>query len=255
MTAGIKSGLALVVFALINGCADGANGDKNVVRFSQIVNFVETDDFSRPLVLERTVMIRLEHASALGAEARSFPELTLEVTGGTSQVLPLGFAQYAVRLDEAKDYRFRAKEAGREIDALTVRAQKAKAIRLHATAKVFTTSKTAQGVSCSSTTDVPVEGLTLAPNQEATVFVVPVDADGKPMLGMLNLTATTGGRTDVKLDTPLFLTGGAPNALVVRPTLTSPAAGNATVHVVEPSVEAINPVIAFTEKEATASCK
>lgn len=254
MNACIKTGLALVVFTLINGCADGANGDKGVVRFSQIVNFVETHDFKPPLVVNRTVMIRLEHANAVGTDGRGFPELSLEVTGGTSQVLPLGFAQYAVRLDEEKDYRFRAKEGAREVDVLTVKAKKGASMRLHANASVVTIAKSG-GKTCVKATEVPVAGLTLAPNQEATLFVVPLDASGEPMLGMLQLSAKTGGRSDVQLDTPLFFTGSAPNALMVKPTLTSPIAGDSTLKIEEPAFTTVDQVIAFTEKEATATCQ
>lgn len=254
MNAGIKTALALAMFMLINGCADGANGDRGVVRFSQIVNFVETNDFTPPLVVNRTVMIRLEHANAAGTDGRGFPELSLEVTGGTSQVLPLGFAQYAVRLDEEKDYRFRAKEGAREVDVLTVKAKKGASMRLHETANVVTMTKSG-GKTCIKAAELPIAGLTLAPNQHATLFVVPVDASGAPMLGMLQLSAKTGGRSDVELDTPLFFTGGSPNALVVKPTLPSHVAGNATLKIEEPAFAAIEQVVAFAEKEATATCQ
>jgi hypothetical protein len=93
--------LAAFFSLVLVGCSDGGVGEKGVVRFSQVVNFVETDDFSPPLVTGRTVLIRLERADGRVVRERGFPELSLEVTGGAAQVLPLGFAQFAVRLDDA----------------------------------------------------------------------------------------------------------------------------------------------------------
>ncbi len=251
MTTSMKMLLSAVGLFVLVGCADGANGDKGKVRFSQMVNFVETDDFTPPLVVNRTVLIRLEHPGVV--EQSGFPELSLEVTGGTNQVLPLGFAQFAVRLDEEKDYRFRAKQGALELDALTVHSKKAVAMRLHGKATVVTTAK-ANGKTCVKAAQSELDAITLAPNQEATYFVVPVDGNDKAMLGMLQLTARTS-RPDVVLDTPIFLTGGAPNALTVKPTLTSAAAGEATVEIADPSLPTITQTVRFTSTEATASCQ
>ena len=52
-----KAALTLGTFLVLVGCADGANGDKGVVHFSQVVNFVETNDFTPPLVVGRTVLL------------------------------------------------------------------------------------------------------------------------------------------------------------------------------------------------------
>lgn len=252
MTTTMKGLLAGLLMSALVGCADGANGDKGKVRFSQVVNFVETSDFSPPLVLNRTVLIRLEHPGIV--EQNGFPELSLEVTGGASQVLPLGFGQFAVRLDDEKDYRFRAKQGGQELDALTVKARKGVGLRLHPKASVVTTAKV-NGKTCVKGDEVDLDAIVLAPNQEATFYVVPVDRDDKAMLGMLQLTAKTD-RTDVELDTPLFFTGGSPNALIVRPTLASAVAGGeATVVIAEPAFSSLTRTVRFTSTEATASCQ
>lgn len=245
-----KAALALGTFIAFVGCADGGNGDKGIVRYSQVVNFVETDDFTPPLVVGRTVLIRLEHAP-IGE--RGFPELGLEVTGGTAQVLPLGFAQFAVRLDEEKDYRFRAKEGTRELDAITVKAKKGAAIRFHAKANVVTLGRTGTK-SCAKGSTVDLAGLVLAPNQEAALFVVPVDGAGKPMLGMLQLTGKMN-RPDVQLDTPLFFEGGSANALMVKPTLASGPLGDAQLEVTEPGFASLTQTIRVVAQDAAITCE
>lgn len=249
MTTFAKAALTLGTCFVLVGCADGGTGDKGVVRFSQVVNFVETNDFSPPLVVARTVLIRLEHAP-LGE--RGYPELALEVTGGAAQVLPLGFAQYAVRLDEERDYRFRAKEGTKEVDALTVRARKGAAVRFHARASVVTTGRD-NGKTCATAREVDVAGLTLAPNQQAALTVVPVDGDGKAMLGMLQLTGKMS-RSDVKLDTPLFFEGGSANALIVKPTGVSGTLGEATLEVQEPAFATLTQPIRFVAQDAAVTC-
>jgi hypothetical protein len=248
----MKTGTMLIIAALaLEGCADGGTGDRGVVRFSQVVNFVETNDFSPPLVVGRTVLIRLEHAP-LGTQA--FPELNLEVTGGAAQVLPLGFAQFAVRLDDAAAYRFRAREGTKEVDAITVRAAKGATMRLHGRAQVITSGTDASGKRCSRGAAVDVGDLVLAPNQEAMVTVVPVDGSGEPMLGMLQLTAKAS-REDLELDTPFFFQGGSPNTLMIRPTLASAALGDATVEISEPAFPTLTQTIRVVSREASVSCE
>ncbi|MBL8921342.1 MAG: hypothetical protein JNJ54_20955 [Myxococcaceae bacterium] len=241
--------LALGTLTLLLGCADGANGDKGLVRFSQVVNFVETNDFTPPLVLGRTVLIKLEHAP-LGEQ--SFPELSLEVTGGAAQVLPLGFAQYAVRLDEEKAYRFRAKEGTRELDAISVVAKKGARLRLHAKAQVVTSGESG-GRRCVRAAAVNLADLTLAPNQEAAVTVVPVDDAGAPMLGMLQLTAKSS-RPDLELDTPFFFEGGSPNTLTLRPTVVTGRLGDVSVDIVDPAFATLTQTVRVTAETAAITC-
>lgn len=250
MTTWGKAALTLGTFLVLVGCADGANGDKGVVHFSQVVNFVETNDFTPPLVVGRTVLIRLEHAP-LGD--RSYPELNLEVTGGTSQVLPLGFAQYAVRLDEEKAYRFRAREGVKELDAITVTAKKGASLKLHSKAQVLTRGSS-NGKPCTRGSAVDLADLTLAPNQEAMVTVVPVDGSGKAMLGMLQLNAKAS-RPDLELDTPFFFEGGSPNTLIIRPTLLTGGLGDATLEITEPAFTTLTQTVRVQKDDATVSCQ
>ncbi|MCU0698577.1 MAG: hypothetical protein MUC96_18910 [Myxococcaceae bacterium] len=242
--------LAGVVGVSLQGCADGGTGDNGRVRFSQVVNFVETDDFSPPLVVGRTVLIRLEHAPLGG---QSFPELNLEVTGGAAQVLPLGFAQFAVRLDDAAAYRFRAREGTKEIDAITVTAARGASMRLHRQARLVTTGTDASGKRCARGSTVELTDLVLAPNQEAMVTVVPLDGSGAPMLGLLQLTAKAS-RDDVELDTPFFFQGGSPNTLVIRPTLASGPLGDASVEISEPAFAPLTQPIRVVSSEASVTC-
>jgi hypothetical protein len=242
--------LAVALGLTLVGCADGGTGDKGLVRFSQVVNFVETDDFRPPLVVGRTVLIRLERAP-LGSQG--FPELNLEVTGGAAQVLPLGFAQYAVRLDDAAAYRFRAREGTKEVDAITVTAAQGASMRLHGKAQVMTSGVDARGRRCAQGSTVDLADLSLAPNQEALVTVVPVDGAGAPMLGMLQLTAKAS-RADIELDMPFFFQGGSPNTLAIRPTLGSAALGDATVEISEPDFAPLTQTIRVVGRDAAVAC-
>jgi hypothetical protein len=243
--------LSLLVgaFMALLGCADGGNGDKGIVRFSQVVNFVETDDFGPPLVQGRTVLIKLEHAP-LGEQ--SYPELSLEVTGGAAQVLPLGFAQYAVRLDDEKTYRFRAKEGTRELDAISVSAKKGARLRLQGRAQVATSGESG-GRRCVRAASVDLADLTLAPNQEVALTVVPVDEAGRPMLGLLQLSAKSS-RPDLELDTPFFFEGGSPNTLLLRPTVATGRLGDVSVDIVDPAFATLTQTVRVTAQAAPVTC-
>jgi hypothetical protein len=238
------------------GCADGAVGENRAVRFSQVVNFVETDDFTAPLVVGRTVLIRLERTTpaTLGSgplpRGRAYAELELDVTGGAAQVLPLGFAQFAVRLDDAVDYRFVAKEGTRTVDGITVKARRGAALRLHGTARVTTTAPVPSG-GCSQASRVELADVVLAPNQTAEFTVVPLDAVGRPMLGMLQLTARAP-TSGVTFDSPLFIEGGTPNALTVQPTPFS--ADEATLELSDPAFPTLTVPLRLTTTAARLEC-
>lgn len=242
--------VAVAAAVLLVGCSDGGVGENKLVRFSQVVNFVETDDFTAPMAQGRSVLIRLERAQGQLLRERGYPELSLEVTGGTSQLLPLGFGQYAVRLDEERAYRFVAKDGDKAIDAITVNAKPASSIRVSAKARVLTSS-TVNGKSCVSAADVDAAEVTLAPNQEAAFFVVPLDASKNPMLGFLQLTAKTG-REDLELDTPIFFEGGSPNALMVKPK--NIATDKAELEIREATLGTITVPLKFSTTPATATC-
>jgi hypothetical protein len=139
------------------------------------------------------------------------------------------------------------------VDAITVKAKKGASIRFHAKANVTTLGRTGTK-SCAKGSMVDLADLVLAPNQEATLFVVPVDGAARPMLGMLQLTGKMS-RADVVLDTPLFFEGGSANALMVKPTLASGPLGDAQLEVTEPGFASLKQTIRVVAKDAAITCE
>lgn len=251
LTWAVLSGAVLSV----SGCrSDGGVGVNGAVRFSQVVNFAETDDFTPPLVVGRTVLIALQHPSTAGAfdGEHGFPELDLNVTGGDAKVLPLGFSQFAVELDEEKTYNLQATRDGTAIDSIPVVAQKGSALRLHE--KVAVTTALQDGTKrCATTEEKPVSGLTLARNQSVALTVVPIDGDGKPMLGMLHLTAKVTSGPAVALDTAYFTQFGSANALIVDGS-TLDANGSTNLEIHEPAFDTLSLALQVSKDDVTGSC-
>ena len=213
----IKPLFALLALAMASSaCSDGGMGANGLVRFSQIVDFKETDDFTAPFMVNKTMMIALQDPESdrpLTAET-TFPELDLTVDaqdlGNGGDTFPLGFAQYGVVLDGEGDYRLVANQDGEELDHIKVKAQKVKTMRL---SKEVTLS--AEGQDCSNLIDEQLDDLVLHQNQTLWVYVVPLNEDDEPMLGFLNLTAS--GPSHIELDAPLVGHGASANALSITP--------------------------------------
>jgi hypothetical protein len=212
---------SLVVFsALASGCnSDGQLGANGLVRFSQVVDFKETDDFTSPIAVDKTMMLALQHpddqdGDDLGLlDPDTYPELNLTVEPGTplasGETFPLGFAQYGVVLDGTADYRLQAKNGEDELDYLEVSAKPLTNIRL-ATEATLTTSTD----DCSSSDTVSPNNIVLHRNQTLTINVVPEDETGAAMLGLLHLSASS--QELLALDAPLAGQGASANALQIR---------------------------------------
>lgn len=205
--------------AALTGCnSDGQLGANGLVRFSQVVDFKETDDFTAPIAENKTVMVALQHPDNSDTEGLidpdTYPELNLTVEASnpltSGQTFPLGFAQYAVVLDGSGDFRLRANNGEDELDYLEVVAKPIEDIRLSAEAVV--TTKTDE---CSSSSTESLDDFVLHANQSLTVYVVPVDDAGAPMLGLLHLSAS--GEGALGLDAPLAGHGASANALQIYP--------------------------------------
>lgn len=223
--------LALV---LVAACSSGQLGSEGNVRFSQVVSFEETNDFGPPIVTGSGMLIQLEDPQAQPEIVN--PELTLVVTDANgsgpsshAEVIPLGFAQYAVTLTQSGDFTLVAEEGGQQVDFLGVSAESANGLRWHDQALVTATNESSSSSSstlCASTSNVSVSNLTLSPNTSITLFVIPEDSNGDALLGMLQLSATSTG--------PVTLAGGflgqglTPNSIVVSPqgSLGAPATVN-----------------------------
>jgi hypothetical protein len=209
--------LTLMVAVTGGACSDGGLGENGLVRFSQIVDFKETDDFSAPFMVNKTMLIALqdpESAQPLTPET-TFTELDLSIEadalGTSGQTFPLGIAQYAVILDGKGDYKLIANQDGEALDHMSVTAKDVKSMRL-STEVVITTD----GTDCMNTNfETSLDDVVLRNNQTLTVYVVPLDDDDKPMLGFLNLTAS--GSSNVDLHSPLAGPGMPANALLIEP--------------------------------------
>ena len=214
----MKSILLTLMVAVSGGaCSDGGLGENGLVRFSQIVDFKETDDFSAPFMVNKTMLIALqdpESAQPLTPET-TFTELDLTIEadalGTSGEAFPLGIAQYAVILDGAGDYKLIANQDGEALDHMSVTAKEVKSMRL-STEVIITTD----GTDClQSSTDTSLDDVVLHNNQTLSVYVVPLDDDDEPMLGFLNLTAS--GSSNVDLHSPLAGPGMPANALFIEP--------------------------------------
>tara|TARA_B100000683_G_scaffold132396_1_gene129288 strand:+ start:305 stop:1063 length:759 start_codon:yes stop_codon:yes gene_type:complete len=213
----IKPLFALLALAMAaSACSDGGMGANGLVRFSQIVDFKETDDFSAPFMVNKTMMIALQDPESdrpLTAET-TFPELDLTVDaqnlGNGGETFPLGFAQYGVVLDGEGDYRLVANQDGEELDHMKIKAENVKSMRLSADVVL-----SADGQDCSNLTEDKLDDLVLHKNQTLWVYVVPLNEDDEPMLGFLNLTAS--GPSHIELDAPLVGHGSSANALSITP--------------------------------------
>ncbi len=247
----LVGGLAL--FTLTGCFTDGGNGEKGVVRFSQMVNFLETRDFTSPLAVKRTVLVRLEHADTLVTSQlrqAGWPELTLEVqpvNGGSASVFPLGFAQFGVVPQDEGTFRLVARQDGKEVDSLKLTSAAMGSLRFGASAQV-----TSSNTSCSRSNSVAVHDLGLATDDRADLVVVPLDKSGRPMLGMLQLTARASS-TDVKLDTPMFIEGVVPNTLTVD--VAGGGASNVDVIVQEANGLSAKVTLPLTGSASTVGCR
>jgi len=221
--------LSLLFVCLTPACltSTGQNGVEGNVRFSQVQHFVETSDFSAPLVTDSGLLVQLEFPNANDEVIN--PDLTLLVTDGKgntasahADVLPLGFAQYAIALDAPGSYMLVADEDGQTLDTLPITVNGASGLRFHDTADVVVTD-TSGNTACGSGAQVSLGDLVLTNDASITFHVVPTDGNGNAMLGLLELTATTTG--PIELTGDYLGQGLAPNSFSVSPkgTLGAPA--------------------------------
>ncbi|MCB9664941.1 MAG: hypothetical protein H6732_12570 [Alphaproteobacteria bacterium] len=207
----------LVVFALALvatvGCrrSDGDLGDAGVVRFSQIVDYKETEDFGAPVAVDRALLVALQRPQSVwGNDEETRADLVLDVEGGKDvTIVALGFAQYAVTFARPGEYRLVAvdeRRGGRTVDRRTIVAEPLGGVRFHATADVFTDDEP-----CNDWREVPLDELKLYRNERAKVYAVPESRSGEPMLGLLDLVADPV--RGLEYDSPLIAHGQDVNVL------------------------------------------
>lgn len=206
--------VGILVVALTGcGASDGAVGAKSRVRFSHVFQFAETDGFDAAIAQGATTLIELQDATSGSQEPANAPQFTLVAKPigheGTATVLPLGFARSAVQLQGIGVWRLEALAQGRVVDELAVHVAPASRLRVGADATVET-----RGATCTKVTTERLEGVVLRPNQSVSLYVVPLDELGKPMTGLLPLSAEAS--PSVRLTTPPLLPVTQPNQLTVQ---------------------------------------
>lgn len=223
-----------VPFGLVMyGCgdSDGEAGTNGAVRFSQVLDYGETNDFSAPIAAGRPLFVALQHPKEGFVDDETYAELTLRVEAEDGSELdavwPFGFAQYGLRIEEPGRYWLLAQEDGRTVDALPVDVEAVDHITLSDRVQLKTT-KEDDMESCSRIEELDgLDGLTLHPNQRLEIFVVPRTPDDRAMLGLLALTART--ESVIQLDAPLFGQGRRANALSLSPQGSLPATVNLSI--------------------------
>ncbi len=189
--AGVAGAVALA------GCtSDGQVGENGIIRFSQVVHFADTEDFSAPLASGRTLLVALQEPQALGIDQKTKADFTLEVREDGDVVeaaWPLGFAQYAINLEDEGSYQLVGLQNGQPVDQLGFSVKDPARVRYSAHFTVLTRYEDPQepnkGCVRSAAFSEGLDGFLLHSNQVITVHVVPVDEDGAPLLGLLPLTA------------------------------------------------------------------
>jgi hypothetical protein len=246
--------LTLLAALSVGACSDGGLGENGLVRFSQIVDFKETDDFTAPFMANKTMLLALqdpESAQPLTPET-TFTELDLTIEadalGTSGQSFPLGIAQYAVVLDGEGDYKLIANQDGEALDHMNVTAKDVKSMRLSAEVLIST-----DGTDCMNTDfSTSLDDVVLHNNQTLTVYVVPLDDDDEPMLGFLHLTAS--GSSNVDLHSPLAGPGMPANALFIEPN--ESLSEEITIQIKELEEEfVLDFIITIDDSEADVTCE
>lgn len=209
---------ALVVFS---GCSsDGQLGENGIVRFSQVVHFADTEDFSARLAAKRTLLVALQKPKqALTPDEDTMADVTMEVRKDGNKVdaaWPLGFAQYAINLPDTGTYELVALKDGVAVDHVPLTVAEQKQIRFSAKHHIVTTFNDGQQ-SCArtETPETPLADVVLHPNQSLTVYVVPQDDKSAALLGLLPMTAIAPDAFTV--DSQLVGHGAMANSLTITP--------------------------------------
>lgn len=207
---------------LVSGCgliSDGGAGERGLVRFSLVLDYAASADFSSPIAVNRTVLVALQHPKEGLLDDETFTELTLRVEGPDGKevesVFPLGFAQYGVVLEEAGRHQLLAvAKSGEVVDSVQIRAEEIDEISVDETVRVTTTFDDGTD-HCTSLDEMSLDNVVLHRNQTVEMFLVPRSKTAEPLLGLLALTAE--GPQSVQLHSPLVGQGRTANALIVMP--------------------------------------
>jgi hypothetical protein len=182
----------LALAALAAACSDGAAGDKGLVRFSLVGDYVETDGFA-DVATNSTLRIVLQHPQQLDlpTDNATYTRLSLRAEGlagaPAPDVFPTGIAEFGVYFARAGRYRLVATDAGVDLDSITATVVDPDALTF---SEEVTVSTNLEG--CSRSDRLALAVAEVAPNQAAFLSVVP-RAKGRPLIGLPMLTADAVG--------------------------------------------------------------
>ncbi len=189
---------ALGVMLTVGACSSsGVNGDKGLVRFSFVGQSREAQD-NAPVATNTTLRVLLQHPQQLtGTDNNTFTELKLVVKaiqgGSDAEVIPTGIAEYGVFFSKSGQYQLQAMQGDTLLDTAELQVKDPDSLIFDTTVDVAT-----QGDNCVSVANgVVLNGLTLAANQTATVYLIP-RAGNVALQGLPELTVSG---TNSNLDT------------------------------------------------------
>ncbi|MBL8956673.1 MAG: hypothetical protein JNK82_38220 [Myxococcaceae bacterium] len=187
----MKKLMAVAAGLLAAACGFSTMGDSNTLRFGQIVQYAEANDFSAPIAVGVTMPIGVQRTEKKALlNDYDYLESTLEVSGPAG-VTPerKDTGKFEAVFPSAGTYTLKAK-AGDLEDTLTVTAKPMKSLKL---ARLLVVTEAASKTCNAELTDLA--GHTLKANQTLHLSVVPQDDAGKTMLGVLTLDTQDDGLT------------------------------------------------------------
>ncbi len=191
-----RSGLLSWVLAAVTStaCVAGETGERGRVHFSLNMDFAEASDFSNALAVGRPVWVTPENPPPQPGVAGQFytgVSLRLHADGepeSAAQPLPQrDGATWLLEIDRPGAWWLLAvDEAGEVVDRVAVRSREMAALRLSSFYKVSAESPE-EGCGGVSSRSKGVQDFVLHRNQAVILHAVPLDQDGQPLIGLLEL--------------------------------------------------------------------
>jgi hypothetical protein len=188
-----------MIVLVLSGCGESQVGDGKTLRFGLLEQYAETDGFSAPIAQGQSMPLAIQAKTrAALLNDYEFLEGTLTATdpsGAPVDVERTARGKFRAVFSTLGTHVLSA-QAGELRDSLTVEVAAQAQLRL---ARLHRSISTDTGVqTCSAGLEDGVAVPTLKHNQSLHASLVPVDAAGNPMLGLLTLefTGDVEGRRD-----------------------------------------------------------
>lgn len=171
-------------------CAESQSGDAQRLRFGHIVRYAEIEDFSAAIAARQEMPLSIQ-GTTRPALLNDYPYLDGTLTASrksdgapVTSIQRTGLGQFKATFPMSGTYVLHAK-AGELEDVLDIRVAEQTHLRLARSQRIIATS--VPNDSCSA--DAPDGDFTpdLKSNQSLSASIVPADASGNPLLGVLPL--------------------------------------------------------------------